>query len=139
MAGTRLPRYRLCHSIGKTFRSEKQPVYELLHKDDNKEIRHYRGYLVATTWSAGKYAQASKRGFRRLFDYISGHNSGQQHITMTAPVHRPHRVVIKCLSLPALAIPGGHRLACSRQYCHTSAWGLATTAKCPVLLAELWS
>lgn len=67
-------------------RSEEQPVYKLLHQDGNKEIRQYSGYLVATTWNAGDYAQASNRGFRRLFDYISGRNSGQQTLTMTAPV-----------------------------------------------------
>jgi hypothetical protein len=67
-------------------RSEKEPVYKVLHKDGNKEIRQYGAYLVATTWSDGNYEQASKRGFRRLFDYISGNNSDQLSIAMTAPV-----------------------------------------------------
>lgn len=73
-----------CAVVG--IRSEEQPVYKLLHQDGNKEIRQYSGYLVATTWNAGDYVQASNRGFRRLFDYISGRNSGQQTLVMTAPV-----------------------------------------------------
>ncbi len=67
-------------------RSEEQPVYEVLRADGNKEIRQYKSYLVATTRSEGDYKHASNRGFRRLFDYISGNNSGREKIAMTAPV-----------------------------------------------------
>jgi hypothetical protein len=67
-------------------RSEAQPPYEVLLQDGNKEIRQYHGYLVATTWVAGEYEAASTQGFRRLFKYISGHNSTQGTIAMTAPV-----------------------------------------------------
>ena len=67
-------------------RSAEQPVYEVLRTDGNKEIRQYKSYLVATTRSEGEYEQASTRGFRRLFDYISGNNSAQKNIAMTAPV-----------------------------------------------------
>jgi DNA gyrase inhibitor GyrI len=67
-------------------RSEEQPIYEVLRTDGNKEIRRYSSYLVATTRSEGDYEHASTRGFWRLFDYISGNNSSQAHIAMTAPV-----------------------------------------------------
>ncbi len=67
-------------------RSTPEPVYTVVHQESNKEIHHYEGYLVATTWSDGTYEQASNRGFRHLFDYISGRNSSQHTITMTAPV-----------------------------------------------------
>lgn len=67
-------------------RSEEQPIYAVLHQEGRKEIRHYGKYLVATTWSVGDYEQASNRGFRRLFDYISGRNSTQHTMAMAAPV-----------------------------------------------------
>ncbi|WP_423996045.1 SOUL family heme-binding protein [Halorubrum trapanicum] len=55
--------------------------YETLRTVDGVELRRYpRTVLVETT------APTQRRAFRRLFEYISGANRGDESISMTAPV-----------------------------------------------------
>lgn len=55
--------------------------YETLRTIDGVELRRYpQTVLVETT------APTQRRAFRRLFGYISGENSGDESISMTAPV-----------------------------------------------------
>lgn len=65
-----------------------QPQFTLLATVDGVEYRHYADYLVVETRVAGvaDYQAAANIGFRRLFDYISGANTSQVKIDMTAPV-----------------------------------------------------
>ena len=71
-------------------RSIDEPNYRLLKTDQDQsvEIRHYDEYLVAETLVDSTYKQAGSIGFRRLFRFISGANTTQQSIAMTAPVER---------------------------------------------------
>ena len=71
-------------------RSIDEPNYTLLETDKGQsvEIRHYDEYLVAETLVDSNYKQAGSIGFRRLFRFISGDNTAQQSIAMTAPVER---------------------------------------------------
>jgi len=66
------------------------PQYTVICKDDVVEYRQYEPYLVAETvvTNASSYQAASNEGFRRLFRYITGNNSSQSNIEMTAPVQQ---------------------------------------------------
>jgi len=67
-----------------------KPEYTVEYSEGGFEIRNYQPYLVAETLvvSAEGFNEAANEGFRRLFRYISGDNSGQQSIAMTAPVQQ---------------------------------------------------
>jgi SOUL heme-binding protein len=68
------------------FMSIEQPAYETLKKDGDFEIRRYNGYILAGVDEKGDMDTALNKGFRALFDYITGHNRVRQKIPMTAPV-----------------------------------------------------
>lgn len=73
-----------CSLFGKG--SEEQPSYQVVLKQDNKEIRKYESYIVAKTTISGSFKDAQSEGFRILAGYIFGKNKSQQKIAMTAPV-----------------------------------------------------
>jgi len=60
--------------------------YRVLKKDGNFEIRQYQPQIVAETIVEGTFDEVGNEGFKRLFAYISGSNTKQQPIPMTAPV-----------------------------------------------------
>ena len=58
--------------------------FDLVLEDVDFEVRHYETLLLVTTSMARE--QGDESSFRILFAYISGKNSAQQEISMTAPV-----------------------------------------------------
>ena len=66
--------------------SVQEPAYRVLDKRDGYEVRRYKPYIVAETRVKGEHDEAMNRGFRRLFKYIDGENTGSKNIPMTAPV-----------------------------------------------------
>lgn len=64
----------------------KEPLYDSLKYDAPFEVRTYESIVMATTLSEGAFGQSQNAPFQRLFDYISGNNSGNAEISMTAPV-----------------------------------------------------
>jgi hypothetical protein len=64
------------------------PQYTVIYKDESVEYRQYEPYIVAETFvdNSVNYKSASNNGFMRLFRYITGSNSIQVDIDMTAPV-----------------------------------------------------
>jgi hypothetical protein len=67
-------------------RSEENPNYKLILKEDNKEIRYYDSYIVAKTTVKGEFKEVQGEAFRILAGYIFGGNEKKQEIAMTAPV-----------------------------------------------------
>lgn len=63
-----------------------EPSYIVLRVEDGYEIREYAKYIVAECEVTGGYRDSLYSGFRILFDYIEGNNSGRKKLEMTAPV-----------------------------------------------------
>ena len=68
--------------------AESGPDYKVIEKADNIEIRQYDPSVIAEVTVDGNFKEASNRAFRILFKYISGENTAQKKISMTAPVRQ---------------------------------------------------
>lgn len=67
-------------------RGIEHPKYTVLKKHGAYEIREYHPFLAAEVVVKGTQKESLRRGFKMLFDYISGNNRSQESIKMTAPV-----------------------------------------------------
>lgn len=67
-------------------RGIEHPAYAVLEKYQGYEIREYEPYLTAEVVVEGTQKEALSRGFKKLFNYISGNNMKKESIKMTAPV-----------------------------------------------------
>ena len=65
-----------------------EPAFDLIETEGDIEFRRYQPYIIAQTLvkEARSRSAASNAGFMRLFGYISGENTAQEKIEMTAPV-----------------------------------------------------
>lgn len=64
------------------------PEYRVLEQDGAFELRAYSPYLIAETQVEAEFINAGNIAFGRLFRYISGANTAQAEIAMTAPVEQ---------------------------------------------------
>jgi len=69
----------------KTMAIEEAP-YTVAQEDGRFQLRQYAPQIVAETILEGDFDEAGNKGFRVLFDYISGNNTMREKIPMTAPV-----------------------------------------------------
>ncbi|WP_426766053.1 SOUL family heme-binding protein [Pseudarthrobacter sp. 1G09] len=65
--------------------TEQQP-YESVRRYPHFELRRYPDYVVAEVAVSAEFHRAGNVAFRRLFNYISGNNTGGAKLAMTAPV-----------------------------------------------------
>jgi len=66
-----------------------EPVFSLIYKENNFEVREYAPRIIAQVKIIGNFDEASSAGFRSLADFIFGNNSinnESEKISMTAPV-----------------------------------------------------
>ena len=61
--------------------ANEEAPYEVVHKTNVYEIRHYLDRLVVQTIKTN-----NNKSFRKLFNYISGENNDAKKIKMTVPV-----------------------------------------------------
>jgi effector-binding domain-containing protein len=73
-------------SMGSRAMAIEEAPFTLSTKSGKFELRHYQPYIVAATVVEGDFERVGNEGFRRLVDYINGHNRRRQSIAMTAPV-----------------------------------------------------
>jgi hypothetical protein len=64
------------------------PEYRVIDQDGAYELREYSPYLIAETEIESEFMSAGNIAFGRLFRYISGANTSQTEIAMTAPVEQ---------------------------------------------------
>jgi hypothetical protein len=63
-----------------------EPDFRKLVQDGAFELREYPAYVIAETRVEAGFDSAGNIAFRRLFGYISGNNTSQKKIAMSAPV-----------------------------------------------------
>lgn len=93
-----------CHVFG--IRTEETPKFSVVAEDGDKEIRRYAPQIQVRTWVEGDYEASTKTAFRKLFDYISGNNSIQRSIPMTAPVMQARAAEKVVMTAPVIRSPG---------------------------------
>ncbi|MBY0515439.1 MAG: heme-binding protein [Bacteriovoracaceae bacterium] len=81
--------------------SEEQPKYQVIVKEENKEIRHYQSFIVAKTTVNGSFKEAQSKGFKILAGYIFGKNKSKQKISMTSPVVQNNQEANEKISMTA--------------------------------------
>jgi SOUL heme-binding protein len=65
--------------------TEQQP-YELVRRYAHFELRRYPAHAVAEIQVNATFDRAGNAAFRHLFNYITGSNTAQRKLAMTAPV-----------------------------------------------------
>lgn len=68
------------------FINSQEPVYTVLQKNDEYEIRKYDPYIIAQVSFHGSYKTVANKGFKVLANYIFGDNEKNVKMSMTAPV-----------------------------------------------------
>ena len=91
------------------------PQYTVVYEDETVEYRQYQSYIVAETIveNSSSKRSVSNEGFMRLFRYITGSNSSQSNIDMTAPVQQTAVSEEIAMTAPVQQVetPGGWRVA----------------------------
>lgn len=73
-----------CSLVG--VRTTNEPAFKILQKDNNFQLRQYDAFITAETSAPGSFDESSSITFRRLLKYITGNNTTNSKISMTAPV-----------------------------------------------------
>ena len=71
---------------GQNLMAVEEAKYTVVKQQEEFEIRQYEASIVAEVVVQGDFKGASNKAFRKLFKFISGDNTRQSKIAMTAPV-----------------------------------------------------
>ncbi len=82
--------------------------YDVTLQDGDFELRDYAAQIVAEVVVSGSFSRAGNSAFRPLFNYISGDNTTQMEIAMTAPVSQMARGADQSQEI-AMTSPVGQR------------------------------
>ena len=72
--------------FGGTVSAIEEPDYQIIDREFDFEIRHYKEYLVAEVTLNGDFSSSGGQAFRILAGYIFGDNTAKQKMNMTSPV-----------------------------------------------------
>lgn len=97
---------------GKTFSSE-EAKYTVLIPDGMYEVRHYSPHIVAEVLVSSEFEDAGGEAFGKLFSYISGNNTVQEKIAMTAPVSQRDGGEVISMTAPVAQVREGDTWAVS--------------------------
>ncbi|PID46634.1 MAG: heme-binding protein [Proteobacteria bacterium] len=67
-------------------RTGEEALYSTLAVDENFEIRLYEPLIIAQTAVEGPYLAATRTGYQRLTDYVSGYNLANQTVSVNPPI-----------------------------------------------------
>jgi len=73
-----------CSVLGQRYGEE--ALYATLFSDGDYEVRLYESLIIAQAASEGGYLQATRSGYKRLTDYVSGNNLAQQTVDVNPPM-----------------------------------------------------
>ena len=74
-----------CSSLGLGQRYGEEALYATLYSDGDYQIRLYEPLIIAQTPEEGSYRQATRTGYQRLTNYVSGDNLARQMIMGSNP------------------------------------------------------
>ena len=107
-----------CSAFGATAADE--PAHKVMIEDGDFQVREYDAYAVAKTVVSPPFDSATRAGFGRLVRYISGANTCERKIEMTAPVElQPRGQKIK-MTAPVVLSPAEY--SCASVWKHGSKW-----------------
>jgi len=99
-----------CSVIG--INSTPQAKYDTVKKEDSYAIRDYQPLIEAQiTVADSDYKTAVNKGFMQLFKYITGANTVNQQISMTAPVLTKEKSQDIAMTAPVLISDNGNENA----------------------------
>jgi hypothetical protein len=95
-----------------TSHATEEPVFRVVQKLAEVEVRQYDAYSVAEVIVPGPAAQAGNTAFPILAGYIFGNNKGARKFAMTAPVTQAAEPVRLEMNAPVTQepAPGGFRV-----------------------------
>jgi hypothetical protein len=67
-------------------RTGEEALFSSLAVDGDYEIRLYEPVIIAQTAVSGKYSTATRTGYNRLTDYVSGNNRAKQTVSVNPPI-----------------------------------------------------
>lgn len=73
-----------CGVLGQ--RTGEEALFSTLAVDENFELRLYEPLIIAQTASEGSYLSATRAGYQRLTDYVSGNNLAAQTVSVNSPI-----------------------------------------------------
>ena len=76
----------VCITLSVSAQSIESLGYSVVASDGDIEIRKYEPHLLASVRVAGDFEEAGSKAFRPLFKFITGENTSDAKIAMTAPV-----------------------------------------------------
>jgi hypothetical protein len=102
----------VCIVLSESVMAIEQPSYQVSVSDGSFELRQYAPYLLAETRVEAGFMDSGNVAFGRLFRYISGANTAQTEIAMTAPVEqrasRGEKIAMTAPVEQSVAADGGY-------------------------------
>ena len=96
--------------FGGTVSAIEEPDYQIIDKELDFEIRHYKEYLVAEVSLNGDFSSSGGQAFRILAGYIFGDNTAKKKMNMTSPVESQSNLSEEmAMTAPVTSIADGEK------------------------------